>query len=83
MDKRIHIRDLIHLLGLSVILFVYYLFLREIFLFEIILLLFVWEIIVNLKYPVEHFSKILFGQRPGRSNFYVYHHISAARGDLV
>jgi len=57
MDKRMHIRDLIHLLGLSVILFVYYLFLREIFLFEIILLLFVWEIIVNLKYPVEHFPR--------------------------
>jgi hypothetical protein len=36
---------------------VYYLFLREIFLFEIILLLFVWEIIVNLKYPVDHFPR--------------------------
>ncbi len=57
MDKKIRCLFLIHLLGLSSILFLWFLLLDGIHLFNIILIVIIWEIIVNLKYPIDNFPK--------------------------
>jgi len=57
LDNRLHIRDLIHLFGLSIILLIWFLFIGVIHPVNMILLIFAWEIIVNIKYPVEHFPR--------------------------
>ncbi len=54
MDKKMRARYLIHLLGLSSILLVFLVFGLRIQLFHIILLIFIWEIIVNLAYPIDN-----------------------------